>query len=257
MAKSRLAAGLRVILLSSLAIFISGCASTSGYVDPRDPWEGSNRAIFKFNDGLDRAIFQPIARGYKAIMPAPMNRGVTNFFMNLGDVRSAVNNLLQFKLQRSMNDVGRLMVNSTLGVLGFMDVASNMNLPKYGEDFGQTLGVWGAKPGPYVVLPFLGPSSVRDTIGLVPDWYMAPIRWIPTNDAVTFGLLGLWFVDRRADLLGASRVLEMAALDPYEFIRDAYLQKRHNDVYDDHPPPDAEFDESLESDDFEMEEEQI
>jgi len=231
-----------ITLIALIPLFLSGCATTSDFADPRDPWEGFNRGMFTFNDDVDAAFVRPIAKGYKAITPAPIDQGITNFFLNLADFNSAVNNLLQFKLERSANDFGRLAINSTIGILGFIDVASNMNLPKHSEDFGQTLGVWGFQPGPYVVLPFLGPSSVRDAIGLVPDWYMAPIRWIPTSTAVTWGTLGLWFIDRRADLLGASRVLEMAALDPYEFIRDAYLQKREYDVFDGNLPPES-FDE--------------
>jgi len=246
-------ARLTIILIVLLPV-LSGCATTSEFPDPRDPWEGFNRGMFTFNDDFDAAFAKPIARGYKAITPAPIDQGITNFFLNLADFNSAVNNLLQFKLQRSANDLGRLAVNSTVGILGFMDVASNMNLPRHGEDFGQTLGVWGVEPGPYLVLPFLGPSSARDAVGLIPDWYIAPIRWIPVRDAVTWGMLGLWFIDRRADLLGASKVLQMAALDPYEFIRDAYLQKRLYDVYNGNPPLDSEpFDEFDETDEPEEE----
>ena len=246
-------ARLTIILIVLLPV-LSGCATTSEFPDPRDPWEGFNRGMFTFNDDFDAAFAKPIARGYKAITPAPIDQGITNFFLNLADFNSAVNNLLQFKLERSANDFGRLAVNSTVGILGFIDVASNMNLPRHGEDFGQTLGVWGVEPGPYLVLPFLGPSSARDAVGLIPDWYIAPIRWIPVNDAVTWGMLALWFVDRRADLLGASKVLQMAALDPYEFIRDAYLQKRLYEVYNGNPPLDSEpFDEFDEMDEPEEE----
>lgn len=230
--------GSRSVVLA-LLVGLSGCASVDpDYRDPRDPFESYNRAMYRFNDGLDRAVFKPIARGYQAITPEPVDRGITNFFSNLRDVTSAVNNLLQFKLSRALSDVGRVAVNSTLGILGFMDVASNMNMPKYGEDFGQTLGAWGLGSGPYVVLPILGPSSGRDMIGLVADWYTNPATYNNEHE-VRWVLKGLEFVDRRADLLSASRVLEQAALDPYVFVRDAYLQKRQNDVYDGNPPPEV------------------
>jgi phospholipid-binding lipoprotein MlaA len=219
-----------------LVLGLAGCATTDEYADPRDPWEGYNRWMYAFNDEVDKAIIKPLAKGYKAITPAPIDRGITNFFNNLGEVRSIINNLLQFKLQRAVNDVGRLAVNSTIGLLGFIDVASNMNLPPYDEDFGQTFAVWGVDTGPYIVLPLLGPSTGRDTIGLALDWTVEPVRWMTDSSAARTGLLGLWFIDRRADLLGASKIMEQAALDPYEFMRDAYLQKRLNDVYDGNPP---------------------
>ncbi len=229
-------------VLAAAALASSGCATVDpDYRDPRDPFESFNRAMYRFNDGLDRAILKPIARGYVAITPAPVDRAVTNFFSNLDDVGSAANNLLQFKLNRAMSDVGRVLVNSTVGILGFVDVASNMNLPKYGEDFGQTLGAWGMGSGPYIVLPIVGPSSGRDLVGFVVDWYTDPITYIE-NDDIAWGLRGLRLIDRRADLLSASRILDQAALDPYVFVRDAYLQKRQSDVHDGNPPPEEFFD---------------
>ena len=208
--------------------------------------------MFSFNDGLDRAIIKPLAKGYQWIMPDPLDRGVTNFFANLSEVNSIINNALQFKLKRAAGSAGRLAINSTIGILGFIDVASDMDLPRYREDFGQTFGVWGVGTGPYLVLPLLGPSNGRDLVGLVLDWNVAPVKWATDSDAVQYGLLALWFIDRRADLLGASRILEQAALDPYAFMRDAYLQKRLNDVYDGNPPLDEfdqELEQSLDSDD--------
>ena len=223
-----------------LTVFLGGCATIEEeYRDPRDPWEGFNRAMYEFNDALDQAILKPLAKGYKAITPVPVDNGITNFFSNLDDVVSAVNNLLQFKITRAASDVSRIVVNSTIGLLGFFDVASNMNLPKYGEDFGQTMGTWGIGPGPYIVLPFLGPSNGRDAIGLVVDWYTDPITYLEP-DHHRYWVRGLKIVDRRADLLGASKVLKQAALDPYEFERDAFLQKRQHDVYDGNPPLEEE-----------------
>jgi phospholipid-binding lipoprotein MlaA len=224
---------LKVILVSGV-LALTGCASSEAR-DPRDPIEPFNRTMYKFNDTLDRALIKPLAKGYRAIMPAPVDKGITNFFSNLDDVGSAINNLLQFKLTRAASDTGRVLVNSTVGILGFFDVASNMNLEKYGEDFGQTLGAWGVGPGPYIVLPVLGPSGGRDAVGLVVDWYTDPVTYVDPERA-KYGLIALRGIDKRADLLGASRVLEEAALDEYEFVRDAYLQKRRNEVYDGNPP---------------------
>jgi phospholipid-binding lipoprotein MlaA len=212
-----------------------GGYATAADADPSDPWERYNRDMYAFNEALDRSFFKPLARGYNAITPDPVNRGITNFFNNLEDVRSALNNLLQFKIGRAFSDLGRVAVNSTAGLLGVMDVASNMNLPRYDEDFGQTLGVWGLDPGPYLVLPFFGPSSARDGVGVVVDWYTYPVILID-DPWIRWGLLGLDVIDTRADLLYASRVLEEAALDPYAFVRDAYLQRRRDLVYDGNPP---------------------
>lgn len=227
--------GLKVAALSGM-IALSGCATTnSEFADPRDPYEDYNRAMYSFNDALDQAIFKPLGQGYNAIVPAPVNKGVSNFFNNISDVTSAVNNLLQFKVGRAISDVGRVAVNSTIGIAGLFDVASNMNMPRYNEDFGQTLGTWGVASGPYIVLPVIGPSSGRDTVGVVADWFTDPITYIE-DDAVRWGLRGLDLVDTRAGLLNASRVLDSAAIDPYAFVRDAYLQKRLSDVHDGNPP---------------------
>lgn len=222
------------VMVLGTAVGLAGCA-TGPDRDPRDPLEDFNRAVYSFNDLLDQALVEPLARGYNYITPAPVNRGVTNFFNNLRDVRSAINNLLQFKIGRAFSDVGRVAVNSTIGILGLMDVASNMDLPRYGEDFGQTLGVWGIGSGPYIVLPLLGPSSGRDTIGLVADWFADPLKYVE-DDTTRYSLRGLNIIDTRADLLSASRVLDQAALDPYAFIRDAYLQRRKDQVFDGNPP---------------------
>jgi phospholipid-binding lipoprotein MlaA len=224
-------------LVLGLTIGLSGCATVDPeYRDPRDPYEGFNRSMYRFNEGLDKAVVKPLARGYAAIMPTPVDKGITNFFANLDDLGSALNNFLQLKFNRGFSDLGRVAVNTTVGLLGFMDVASNVDLPRYNEDFGQTLGSWGVGPGPFIVLPFFGPSSGRDAVGEVVDWYTDPLTYV--NDGnVAWGLKGLRLIDRRSDLLAASRVFEQAALDPYAFIRDAYLQKRRFDVHDGNPPP--------------------
>jgi phospholipid-binding lipoprotein MlaA len=234
MKKPALLYQMALVLLMGAALCPSAFAADAD-LDPRDPWERYNRDMYRFNEAVDRSLFQPLARGYNAITPDLVNRGITNFFNNLEDVRSALNNLLQFKFGRALSDVGRVAVNSTAGLLGFMDVASNVNLPRYNEDFGQTLGSWGVASGPYVVLPFFGPSSVRDGVGVAVDWFTDPVILID-NEWLRWGMRALDIVDTRADLLYASRVLEQAALDPYSFIRDAYLQRRQDLVYDGNPP---------------------
>jgi phospholipid-binding lipoprotein MlaA len=230
--------GVAAIAIAALA----GC-STMRSPDARDPWEGLNRATFEFNDGLDRAVIRPVAEGYRFVMPTPARDAVTNFFANLKDPWIAINQLLQGKPRLAIDDLGRFVWNSTFGLLGLIDVASDMGLPKHNEDFGQTLGVWGAGSGAYLVLPILGPSSVRDGIGLIPDAYaylpwQIP-KWADFNHRVTWqwSLTGLDLIQVRADLLDASNVLEEAALDRYAFVRDAYFQRRRFLVYDGDPPP--------------------
>jgi phospholipid-binding lipoprotein MlaA len=230
--------GVAAIAIAALA----GC-STMRSPDARDPWEGLNRATFEFNDGLDRAVIRPVAEGYRFVMPTPARDAITNFFSNLKDPWIAINQLLQGKPRLAIDDLGRFVWNSTFGLLGLIDVASDMGLPKHNEDFGQTLAVWGAGSGAYLVLPILGPSSVRDGIGLIPDAYaylpwQIP-KWADFNHRVTWqwSLTGLDLVQVRADLLDASNVLEEAALDRYAFVRDAYFQRRRFLIYDGDPPP--------------------
>jgi phospholipid-binding lipoprotein MlaA len=220
---------------------LGGCATTGGGGDPRDPFEPMNRAVYKFNDEFDKAIAKPVAEAYRAFVPPIVRTGVGNFFSNVNDVLVALNNALQGKVPEAINDLGRIAVNTTLGVLGFRDVATELGVPKNNEDFGQTLGRWGFRDGPYIVLPLLGPSSVRDTFGWAGDLYTSPLTYIDpsgTRNAV----IGFRFITVRADLLEASSILDTAALDPYEFVRDAYLQRRRNLVYDGNPPADKAFD---------------
>ncbi len=222
--------------LLSAALFASGCATNSGRIaDPRDPLEPFNRAVYRFNSDFDKAFLQPVAKGYRAITPEPVDRGITNFFQNIADVTSVANNILQFKMSRAGSDVGRIFINTTVGVLGFFDVATNVGLPSYKEDFAQTLGYWGLEPGAYLVLPILGPSTMRGAIGLVGDVFTDPLFNI-RKEKVYWGLIGLRVVDRRADLLATSEILEDAAPDSYGFLRDAYLQRQLNLVYDGNPP---------------------
>jgi phospholipid-binding lipoprotein MlaA len=221
----------------ALALLAGGCASNG---DPRDPLEPMNRAIYHFNDGFDQLLVKPAAELYTGRMiPEFVRTGLRNFFSNINDVIVAVNDLLQGKFADAGNDVGRIVINSTAGILGFMDPATDAGLHKNNEDFGQTLGVWGFGDGAYIVLPILGPSSVRDTAGWVGDIYTWPITYVKPNRTRNT-LAAVRFVGIRADLLAASKVLEAAALDPYIFVRDAYLQRRRNMVFDGRPPPDEQ-----------------
>lgn len=224
---------LSAVLVASMGV-LGGCA-TSG--NPKDPIEGFNRAMFSFNDGLDRAVVKPVAQGYDAVLPTPAKTGVSNFFGNIRDVFIGVNNLAQGKVTDAVSDWTRVVVNSTIGVLGLIDWASDMGLEKHDEDFGQTFGRWGVGPGAYVVLPVFGPRDVRDTVGLVGDLAADPLGRAH-NVAGRNTLIAIRFISDRADLLPADKVIEEAALDKYSYIRDAYLQRRRNLVYDGAPPRD-------------------
>lgn len=222
----------KTVLLLAVAALASGCA-TSG--NPKDPIEGFNRAMYGFNDALDTVIIKPVAQGYDAVLPTPVRTGVTNFFGNIADLFIGVNNLLQGKPDQAVSDLGRVLVNSTVGLLGVIDWASDMGMEKHEEDFGQTFGRWGVGDGAYVVLPFFGPRTVRDTVGLVLDVKADPVGHvdhIPTRNT----LLALRLVDNRADLLPADKVIEEAALDKYAYVRDGYLQRRQSLIYDGKPP---------------------
>jgi phospholipid-binding lipoprotein MlaA len=232
----------RILLLALTALLTSGCASVE-VADERDPLEGFNRAVYAFNDDFDRAILKPVATGYEKVVPAPVNNSISNFFSNLDDVVVLVNDILQLKFEQTLSDLGRITFNTTFGLFGLFDVATHMELPKHNEDFGQTLGRWGVSSGPYLVLPFLGPSTVRDGVALPADWAVDPLQEVE-DDNTRWGAVALKVVDTRAGLLRASRILDTAALDPYVFLRDAYLQRRRNLVYDGNPPASSvdEFD---------------
>lgn len=216
-------------------VVLAGCASTGEERDPRDPFEGFNRGVTKFNDTFDEYLARPVARGYVKVLHQEIRSRIANFFSNLADPFIGVNNFLQGKFENGVNDLARFAFNSTIGLLGIHDVASEMGLEKHNEDFGQTFGRWGAGPGPYLVLPVLSSSTVRDTIGLGLDWTFDPLSDVrPIN--LRNSLVVLRGVNLRADLLEASRILEEAALDKYVFQRDAYLQRRQSLVYDGKPP---------------------
>lgn len=223
---------LRLAIALSLVLGTGGCATSSELRDPRDPWEGFNRTMFEFNDDLDQAVLKPVAQGYKAVMPTIVNDGITNFFDNLDDFVNLANNLLQLKVEAAVQDFGRITWNTTVGVLGFFDVASGFGFPKHDEDFGQTLGYWGVPSGPYLVLPLLGPSTLRDAPSRLVDRYVQPIRWYDPERGVRWGLLALQIIDRRADLLAFEELADEIAFDRYVTLRDAYLQRREYLVND-------------------------
>lgn len=216
----------------SVALALSGCATTG---NPQDPLEGFNRAMFSFNDTIDKAALKPAATVYKSVLPSFVQTGIGNFFGNIGDVWTAVNNMLQGKVADGLSDFMRFAINTTFGFGGVLDIGSEAGLPKHKEDFGQTLGKWGVGSGAYVVLPLLGPSTVRDTIALPLDYrgdlwtYKYPVRWRTVGSLVRV-------IDQRAAVLDASNLIEEAALDRYEFVRDAFLQRRESKVNDGEDP---------------------
>jgi phospholipid-binding lipoprotein MlaA len=212
---------------------ITGCASVNA--PKADPLEGLNRTTFKVNETVDDYVLKPVAKGYQAVTPSVVRAGVSNAFSNIGDVGTSVNNLLQGKPGNAVSDAGRFLVNSTLGILGLFDVATGMGLEKHEEDFGQTLGSWGVGSGPFLVLPLLGPSTLRDTAAKPVDAYTGYSRYVghvPTR----YSTQALEIINFRADLLNTTSTLDEASLDKYQFIRDAYLQRRLSQVYDGKAP---------------------
>jgi phospholipid-binding lipoprotein MlaA len=232
------------VCTAACAAALAGCATTAA--DPRDPIEPVNRVVFEFNDQVDRFAVKPIAEAYSAVTPEIVRTGVRNFFANLRDPWIGVNNLLQGKVEEGLSDFFRFITNSTFGLAGFTDIASDMGMQKHNEDFGQTLGRWGIADGAYLVLPILGPSSARDAVGTVADAYAYAPFWVPAafdfNHRVAWrnGLTILDTINIRANLLGTTGLLEEAALDRYVFVRNAYLQRRRNLVWDGNPPPERQ-----------------
>ena len=224
-------------LAAALAFVVGGCATTSG--DPRDPLEGVNRGVYGFNDKVDTWVLRPVATGYNNYVPGEIRERVRNFFANIADPMIGVHNILQGKFEEGFFDWVRFGFNSTLGLFGLHDVATDMGYEKHNEDFGQTFGRWGSPPGPYLVLPFLGSSNIRDGIGLGLDYYFDPMTGVRDKD-LSYSLWAVRVVQVRADLLDASRILEEAALDKYTFQRDAYLQRRRSLIYDGRPPRERE-----------------
>lgn len=218
---------------------LNGCATTGNLSNPKDPIEGFNRAMFAFNDSVDKAIVKPVAQGYVVVVPSPLRTGVANFFGNVDDVFIGVNNLLQGKLPEALSDIGRVVINSTVGIFGLIDVASEAGLEKHDEDFGQTIGRWGVADGPYVVLPILGPRTLRDAFAQILDTKTDPVAQldrVPTRNT----LLASRGISLRADYLSTDKIVDEAALDRYAYIRDAYLQRRRSKLYDGNAPREVE-----------------
>lgn len=222
----------RVMAAAFAATVLGGCATTAN--NPKDPYEGFNRAMFAVNEGLD-VVIKPVAQGYDAAAPLPVKTGIGNFFGNLYDVWTAFNNFLQGKGGDGISDVGRVLINSTLGIGGVFDVASEMGLEKHVEDFGQTLGKWGVGDGPYFYWPLIGPRTTRDTFGWAVDSY-ADLVWRIDDVPVRNSLAGVRYIDLRASLLPTDKVVEEAAFDKYIYIRDAYLQNRRSEINDGNAP---------------------
>jgi phospholipid-binding lipoprotein MlaA len=229
-------------LLLAAAALAGGCASTPGTPppaamgqNPADPWEAFNRKVFAFNDAIDEAVLKPVAEAYNKIVPQLARRGIDNFFGNIGDLWSAVNHLLQGKVHHGLDMGMRVATNTLFGLGGILDPATEFGLVRRSEDFGQTLGRWGLGPGPYVVLPLFGPRNVRDTVGLVGDRQFDAPAFV-NDDAGSYALTALQVLNARAGLLATTRLLDQVALDRYSFVRDAYLQRRLDQVYDGAPP---------------------
>lgn len=221
----------RVLSVASVAVALSvlaGCATTAN--NPKDPYEGFNRAMFAVNEGID-VVVKPVAQGYDAAAPLPVKAGVGNFFGNIYDVWTAFNNFLQGKGGQGLSDVGRVLVNTTIGIGGVFDVASEMGLEKHTEDFGQTLGKWGVDDGPYFYWPLIGPRTTRDTFGWMVDSYADPV-WRIDDVPLRNTLAGVRFIDLRASLLPTDKIVDQAAFDKYNYIRDAYLQNRRSEIND-------------------------
>jgi len=231
--------------LAILALTLVSCASIpEGQVRiKKDPWEETNRAVLSFNDSLDDYLIRPVTKAYEYVLPSIVRTGIRNVFSNVGDVYNSVNSLLQGKPKDALDGVVRVMVNTTIGLGGIWDAASAAGVEKHSEDFGQTFGVWGFPDGPYMVLPLLGPSTVRDTVGwffdIQTDVLIKKIDDIPLRNSIT----GVRIIDQRAKYLGSSDLLESAAFDKYSFIRDAYLQRRRSKLFDGNPPMMEEEDE--------------
>lgn len=218
----------KVAILTAALCWASPLLADDGERRTQDPWEGFNRSMYAFNDVLDRYALKPLAQGYQYAAPDLVQRGVSNFFGNLADVRTLVNNALQLKGHDTASDVARITLNSTFGLVGVLDLATPLGLEKHNEDFGQTLGYWGVPSGNYLVLPLFGPSTLRDGLALVPDSYVDPVGevgHVPTRNS----LYGLRLIDTRAGLLKSEGIISG---DRYLFIRDAYLQRREYQVND-------------------------
>jgi phospholipid-binding lipoprotein MlaA len=239
----------RSLAVAALALFalLTGCATVppNAGQDPRDPLEAINRQVFGFNEGLDKVVLKPLAQVYDTVLPVPVQDCLSNGFSNLREPSNAFNNLLQGKAAEAVSDVCRFAVNTTVGLLGCFDVASRMGLERHREDFGQTLGVWGLGQGPFLVLPLFGPSSIRDGAGLGVETVLDVNFWI-NNVSVRNTIFGVRTINARDELLRADDLIAGAALDKYTFVRDGYLQRRRNQLFDGNPPREKDEDDDAE-----------
>jgi phospholipid-binding lipoprotein MlaA len=227
-----------------VATALPGCATPQN-PDPLEPW---NRKVFAFNEAVDSAVLKPVATTYRDVVPSPVRKAATNFFSNVQDAWSAVNLVLQGRFRDGASDFLRFGTNTVFGLLGFIDVASELGLERHNEDFGQTLGKWGFGPGAYIVWPILGPSTVRDSIALPIELQATPETWV-TPVSARNSLTATRLVNTRSNLLQATSLLDDAAMDKYSFLRDAYLQRRRSLVYDGNPPEEeAPYDEYKDDD---------
>lgn len=221
-------------------VLLAGCATVPASADKatKDPWESFNRKVFAFNDKIDKAVLKPVAETYRDAVPRLVRQGVTNVLGNIGDVWSTANNFLQGKVQVGFEMGMRVATNTVFGLFGLLDPATEMGLTKRPEDFGQTLGRWGLASGPFVVLPLVGPSTVRDTAGFLVDRQASPSS-LPDAEAGRYGVLALELVSTRATFLSTGELVNEVALDRYTFVRDAYLARRRDVLYDGAPPMDT------------------
>jgi len=229
--KKRILHFIEIISIFLISMLLFGCATTATF-DERDPLENFNRGVYSFNQTMDEIVFNPISKLYKAITPNIIEKGVSNFFSNLGDLSVIANQILQLKFDKAASDASRVLINSTIGLLGFFDVSSEIGLPKHNEDFGQTLAQWGFKSGPYIVVPFFGPATLRDLSSLVIDkGALNPMFYIE-DDMTKAGLLTLNYVDFKSRFSNKNDLIGAASLDEYEFIKNAYFEKRAYEIND-------------------------
>lgn len=215
------------------ASLLAGCATGA---NPRDPYEGFNRKVFAFNEGLDKAVLKPVAKGYNKVVPRLARTGATNFFNNLRVVVTTFNDAIQLKGKKVPVDIARFATNLTFGIFGLIDVATELGIENRNEDFGQSLGYWGVGSGPYLVLPLFGPSTVRDGVGLAADFVVSPFYYWDEKTEVRWTLVAVNFVNTRANLLGAEKFLTESGIERYTFLRDIYLQRREFLIHDGDPP---------------------
>lgn len=231
---------LRTAVLAITVAILAGCASTPGR--PYDPFEASNRVMYAINEPLDKYFARPVAQAYVDYMPEVIQIAARNYFNNIDDLFSVVNDFLQWKLDKAGNDMARVMINTGFGFGGLIDIASDLSIPRGMEDFGQTFGYWGIPQGPYLFIPLWGPSTVRDGTGWALRYWWSPtneIPYVPLHNVI----YGFGALDARASLLGASSLLDQASIDPYTFVRRSYLQRRHYEVHDGNPPKEKDDDE--------------